>query len=911
MSYTPLTYTCICFTLLFTSIAYANKKPYLNNRVIVKCAEASSLKHASASAFSLEALQILQRIGAREPEQMFPRAYPPLCKNCVDISRIYRITYSEHFDPAKVAKALSQSAGIAYAQPEYCNELCYVPNDPKLNLQYQHAVIGSYLAWDSIRADSTITIGIIDTGTDIDHEDLERSIAYNYSDPINGIDDDNDGYIDNFRGWDLAENDNNPDIDESDHGTWVSGLAAATAGNGLGVAGSSYGAKFLPIKIATKYGSLTKTWEAIVYAADHGCQIINCSWGNQSKEPLGQDIVNYATFNRGALIVAAAGNNSTQEAFYPASYRHVLSVGGTVQSDEKWSVDNSLSSKGSSWGYFVDLCAPAAGYYSTTNNNSYAYIYGGTSFACPIVSGAAALVKAAFPELGPLAIAEQLKSHCDRIDTITYNNAYKDMLGTGRLNSHLSVNGIDKPGLVQTNYHFDKTPPYLPGDTLTLSIEIANYLATAKNVVASIEFNTTFISPLQSSFSISEIGTNDTAKNENQTFKFIFTKELPLDFEAVAKLVFSTEQYRNYEYISIRTNPSSLDHTQGDINTTITANGRIGFTMPDIETGLGINYKSHKQLLSEGGIIICEASNKVASSFLGEQDFSIRSQAIQQKTDSSDYKYIAEYFSDYLEIGIKQTTELWSDKNYIINSYVIKNYSNQQKPSIIFGNYYDWDIGNSFNNQTIYNPEGDISISYSTEPNGLYIGTSILTSDSSTIYATKNNGLGDGNVNLTIDDSDLVRYYCMTVNRKEQAEGVLGTDISVFHSTKPFSLDAGDTISITYATVFGEDQGSILSTISHLKHENGIKDTVYTHKTFSPEKKSFAVYPTITDGTFFITAQSSSTFAVFNNSGYIVLSGSLALGANVFHLSKDMPQGIYYIAITGEGRIIHQSIIKR
>lgn len=190
--------------------------------------------------------------------------------------------------------------------------------------------------------------------TDCDHPDLQSNIKYNYADPINGVDDDNDGYIDNYRGWDMSMNDNNPMVDMSDHGSHVSGCADAVTNNGTGVSSPGFNCKFLPVKCAnaTSVSTIDHGYEGIVYAADHGCQIINCSWGGGGGGSFGQDAVTYASVNMGALVVCSAGNTYSDVAQYPAAYKYAFSVAATNSSDEKSSF--------STYNYTVDISAPWA-----------------------------------------------------------------------------------------------------------------------------------------------------------------------------------------------------------------------------------------------------------------------------------------------------------------------------------------------------------------------------------------------------------------------------------------------------------------------------------------------------------------------------------------------------------------------
>jgi len=215
---------------------------------------------------------------------------------------------------------LLATEAVEYVEPLYIRLPQYAPNDPLADStltsltasQYYLKQISAYRAWDVARGDSSIVIGITDGGTRLTHEDLRSQIKHNYADPINGRDDDGDGYVDNFTGWDLANGDNDPGYDIAIvHGTLVAGVAAARPDNGVGIAGAGNQCRFMPLNIYpnTSTGVFAGI-EAVVYAADHGCQVINMSWGAAGGySRLEQDAMTYAAVNRDAVLVAAAGNS--------------------------------------------------------------------------------------------------------------------------------------------------------------------------------------------------------------------------------------------------------------------------------------------------------------------------------------------------------------------------------------------------------------------------------------------------------------------------------------------------------------------------------------------------------------------------------------------------------------------------
>lgn len=862
--------------------------------VIVKLDLRSQLKSAPMRPEVPGLNKLLKAAGATPLKQMFPHSVFPQCDNCVDISTIYQFSYTADIPVEQVVDAIAALPQVVYAQPEFVQELFYVPNDPRMIQQYHHTTIHTIDAWDTFRSDTTIVIGITDTGCDIGHEDLSGSIAYNYDDPINGIDDDNDGYIDNFRGWDFGGNDNNPSIEASDHGTWVSGLAAATANNKLGIAGSSFGAKFLPIKIADNSGSLRDTWVSVVYAADHGCQIINCSWGNKFKEPVGEDVVNYATFNRNALVVAAAGNNSTQEEYYPASFRNVLSVAGTVENDQKWAKSNSQSASGSSWGYYVDVTAPAASYYSTANNNSYTFMYGGTSFASPITAGVAALVKTAFPKLSAIALAEQIKAQSDKIDTIAFNLPYQDMLGTGRINAKNATSRFDRPGIRYSQYSLSNKEVIRPGDTVLLTVDIANYLAPADSVTVAVEFNSRFITLIQSQNVIRNFAGNDTVTGI--TFSFSFSDALPLDFETNAKLIYTSGSYRAYEYINISTNTSSKQLVTNMLRVNLPSNGRIGYARMDTDENESFSALSCDNLLNDAGLFFVEASNKGASSCLGRQDFIITEPTAPSKNDSAQYCFISRYRADLLELDVAQTVRGWDDSTYFTIDYSIINTSVLEKHTLIAGNYWDWNVRNGLFNYTGFHAPTGLSYTYSTEPQTIYTGTMLLGADTTNVFASDYNVAHEGLPDIYNDITDPIRYACATTWHPEIKYTSLGSNTSVFQSAAPRYLDRGDTMSYRVAVLFAADYDKLTAQADRLKKASALP----TAQTCNVPLDMLRIYPTVTSGDVSVTGWTNGEImkiSVITGEGTQVAVPHQYNGNTIILSLGQLPHGLYFISL--------------
>lgn len=284
---------------------------------------------------------------------------------------------------------------VEYAEKDAVAKALEVPSDTYYSNQWGLPKISAPSAWDTTHGDSGIEVGIVDTGIDSSHPDLA-------------------GKIDKAADCTVSTNcvSVSSSVDDNGHGSHVAGIAAANTNNSLGVAGVGYNTHLISAKVLDKTGSGYYSWVAdgIVWAADNGAKVINLSLGGSSSSSVLQDAVNYA-WNKGAVVVAAAGNSGSSAPSYPGYYSNVVSVAATDSNDQKASFSN--------YGSWVTVAAPGVNILSSYKGG-YSYL-SGTSMATPFVTGLAGLLFGQHPAWTNLDVRNQIQSTADKISgTGTY-----------------------------------------------------------------------------------------------------------------------------------------------------------------------------------------------------------------------------------------------------------------------------------------------------------------------------------------------------------------------------------------------------------------------------------------------------------------------------------------------------------
>lgn len=330
-----------------------------------------------------------QLIGAAQSEQtaalLSALAADPLIELAEPNGRVH--AYDLH-DPQPTTPDRTAQAGSWLAYLPMVGGLPFTsPNDTYLDIQYAWEMIEAFDGWAISQGSPNVVVAVIDTGVQLDHPDLQAKLV---------------------AGYDFVENDTTPD-DEQGHGTHVAGTVAAVTNNGIGVAGTCPLCKLMPVRVldAAGYGSDLDVANGIVYAADHGAQVINMSLGGDAPATVLENAVDYA-WNKGVLVACAAGNSGYNDddnpLQYPSYYGNCLAVGATDSWDER--------AYYSTYGQWVDIAAPGDYIFSTMLGSDYELL-SGTSMATPHVAGVAGLL--ASQGLSQAQIRDRLQRTADPI----------------------------------------------------------------------------------------------------------------------------------------------------------------------------------------------------------------------------------------------------------------------------------------------------------------------------------------------------------------------------------------------------------------------------------------------------------------------------------------------------------------
>jgi PKD repeat protein/subtilisin family serine protease len=748
------------------------------------------------------------------------------------LSTLVEVTLAPGVSLAQAEAVLAKDPHLEYVEPVAYGQLQGrpegLPNDPWFSdpdRTWGQLKVKAPAAWDISKGDGSIVVAVIDDGVDYAHPELRDRVFYNRAEQLGlpQVDDDQNGFVDDSVGYDFANVDNPRNINVGPHGTWVAGISSAMPNNNQGLAGIGYNCRFMPLTVVTRRNQLdlTHLYQAIKYAADNGASIISLSINQFSSRPFRwqQEVINYAVLQKNVLVVAAAGNSNTpggrEENVYPASYDHVISVGGSNPDDERLA-DGIYSP-------FIDMLAPGV-LISTTAPTpiNYQHNMQGSSFSAPFVAGAAGLVMARYPELTALQVGELLRVTTDPVGNLPGNSPYREKLGRGRLNILRALQERHTAQSIRLkSYNFsNRFGEYaFPGDTVDLNARFINLLRPS-TAAARVELTTTspYAQVLRGGFALGRLNPLDSVGNQLSPFRVRISPDAPPSEPIMFRLGYTDAGYTDYQYFMVQTSPDVLDLRLNKFALSAAANGRLGFVDEANRQGIGLWYDD-QLVLQDAGLMIGLANGAVSNSvysFPGRKsgDFTpTRNIRIEQRGLQDLGTYSA--FTDTAianRIGVRVEQRIYGRINtphhtYFVVHYDVTNLGQGRLDSLLVGLYADWNLDSS-TDRALWDPVDKLA--YTTNRAGdRFFGIKVLQGGDIYVGIDKLNANG-GPVNF--GDGFSLEEKSATLTRGivgQPVGGTQGSDVAQVVGAKLTYLGQGETRRLTFVVLAGPSLASL------------------------------------------------------------------------------------------------------
>ncbi len=928
--------------------------------------------------------QLLNQYGAHDSRHLLSSKTQQLVKAqrvpaANDVLRIQEVVFSHNIDPAQLASKINRMPGVAYAEPRYIRDLSAEPNDP--DIQKFVDAHNFTDAWDLSQGSKDIIIAVVDGGVGYTHSELNENLWINQdeipstvftqadqnadgevtasevrsylqdngtdhngdggitledalhddSDFTDNIDNDSNEFTDDLFGWDFWESgsntqnitqDNNPIHNATDHGTHVTGIAAAKTNNGEGVAGAAYNTTYMPVKAggAPNFADVVGFgYDGILYAANNGADIINCSWSGGSASQAEEDVINLAT-QMGSLVIAAAGNEASRTA-YPARYDKALAVGSVEPNDNRSSYSN--------FGYNLDVLATGTDILSTSYNNDY-ISNTGTSMSAPVVSGLAVLVKDLHPNWGPERIGMQIRASANYIDDS--NSNLEHQLGHGSINAYQALN-TNLPGLKVVSQEFINSEgnKLSLGEEGTIEVSITNVGNTTSNL--ELELLSLNESEVQLDNSQQQLGSFSTGDTVDLSFPITIANDFDLTEIPTFRLEFRDNSLDYDDFNALVYEDMFFDIIAGNnVKTSFGAEGTFGFSdplagrggvgfIPRYPDGTG-GYQEGNNLLFEGGLMmkfneelfdaVRTSGGRVSRDFLPQDAV-----AILPTEDGNGLRGTTQFTTlndSARRASIELETFAYDDpaiSNVVFVKYTISNPSQfMTMKNMYVGLFNDWDIGN--------NP-GNNNIAFSESDSLLYISDASSSTQPTVAVAH----LGPISGALAIDNAVEGRQDSVTFGiydgfsdgEKESSltagtvrTNVQNTDVSAVTSSGPYTLNPGAEITVGFVYAFGDDLNELRDQITEARSRNLFEVSPTGRATadeIPQQTKLFQNYPNPfneqTEIHFDLNQDSHVTLTVFDVLGRKVrqlADTNFEAGAHFLTFNaRNLSSGVYFIQL--------------
>jgi len=697
----------------------------------------------------------------------------------------YTLKIKDGISIEQASKFLEKDNSVIYAEPMYIHypldDPQALPNDPSIAAQYYLDNIRAKEAWelpgDVGKGDANTLVGIVDSGFDLSHQDLTNKHTNRY---------------------DIGDNDT--DLGGDPHGTRVVGAAFAEVNNSIGIAGVAYNCRFVPVKTSIGASSaIVFGYNGILYAAQQGCKVINISWGRKGEPSQAEEeFLNFIVDTYDVVLVAAGGNEGTEDYYYPAAYDNVLGVAATNSSDTRWGFSNYYDK--------IDISAPGDLIATTSDGNVYGNI-SGTSFAAPIVSAGVALVRTRFPSLNAQQTIARIKSSTDLIQA---NTDFPGKMGIGRLNIEKALsNRITLLDTWESNTNNIAKK--------NIGIVLRNELENIENLSITLSTSSSYITVISNTINIGNLNSSEKTY-QNNAFLIEISPSIPENEMVTFQLSYTGTSFTQTDYFrsKISYNPDYLNITTDSLWFTTGNQGLLTVHSPPSTQKLGLAYDGF-DLLSEAGFIIAQSDTKISSAMRGkqtgtfQQSFTVNKTVSYSSENSNNFQEVIGFFEDItgnperVGVFITQKTYAWNESNTkkaLVVEYRIENRSGADLSNVHTGIFADWDIQSSFQNKANWDASRNLAYVYQTS--GKYAGIKLLTSQEIIYYAFDNDGTA-GSINIDDGFSNTEKYQALNQGTIRNEAGVTPNNVSHVVGGKITNLADKATEIVAFALVVGDN----------------------------------------------------------------------------------------------------------
>jgi hypothetical protein len=805
--------------------AAGGQRSAVPGRVIVKWHQAPAPTGALVTGGAVD--RVLAAHGVLALEPALPPRRAARKQSATGLERVVVVRYASATPPEALAAALAGLPEVEYAEPQWVHPIAVVPNDPSWPSQTTAVSRMRFpQAWDLATGQmGGVVVAVVDGGTQWNHDDLVANIWSNPGEIAgNATDDDGNGFVDDVRGWNFANNSPDPTglpttPNNAFHGTHVAGIVCAVTNNGNDVAGASWNARLMPIcaSSTTSDNGIAFGYQGILYAADNGADVVNCSWGSTgSPSVFEQDVITYA-WERGTVVVAAAGNGNptpTTQPHYPGSYPHALSVANVDNNDVRVSSSN--------YGITVDVSAQGSNILSTAPGGGIG-LSTGTSMSSPFVAGACALVKTRWPGYTADQVMERVRVTADNIDAA--NPARAGLLGYGRINVQAALTK-DTPAVRIVAVQLadtDGDDVVEPGETVDIQLQVTNFLAACTGI----ELRLRETSPHASvADSVAMIASLDSLQTTGvATLRLVIAPSAPIGHTVGCIVAITTAMpaYTDKDRFIVPVLSPFATHDVNRVNTSVTSLGKLGFAVAGgtQNDGVGFRYSGGPNLIYEAGLMIGTASNSISDAArttgaMTDDDFVTSADGVPRVLQPGPLapQQTRAAFSDGLAavplpVSVRQESYAYTDAvhdAYVILRYAIRNDGTVPLTGLRVGWFCDWDIdGSTFDtNRTGFDAARHLG--WARDGGGgptTWVGVQVLNAPGATSYrGIWNDGTQSPDWGIYDGFSDTEKWDCLAGGFVHPEVGP--GDIANAIATGPFDVAPGDTVEVGFAFLGGD-----------------------------------------------------------------------------------------------------------